>query len=825
MATATLPKTITVALIGNPNTGKSTLFSALAGVRQRIGNYPGVTVEKKVGHADFAGRRFALVDLPGTYSLAPRSPDEMVTVDVLLGRQADSQAPDAVLCIVDASNLERNLYLVSQVLELGLPTVIALNMVDIAEQRGMKIAVGQLAERLGVPVIEVQANRRRGIDRLKAALVEAIGRRVPPRSSPLPMPVQEEVARLEAYLGKRTTAANGAQGLNGSTRETASELHNGASGDGHISARNGNSHRTPTNGRDAWPRYLVERLLLDTNGYLERSALPSGDARQGDSRQGDSRQRDSRQRDPLYGGRSQAELHAELTAARNRLAEAGCSVTAIEAIARYEWIGRILDSGVSRPRERAANMTDRIDRVLTNKFWGTAVFLLVMLAVFSSIFIAAKPIMDTIDAGNGWLQGRVESWLAPGPLNSLLVKGLMGGVGSVIDFLPQILFLFFFIAVLEDCGYMARAAYLMDKLMVRVGLSGKSFIPLLSSFACAIPGIMATRVIENRRDRLTTILVAPLMSCSARLPVYVLLIGAFIPQRYFLHGALGLQGVTLFAMYLVGPLTAVVVALLLKKTLLRGATPPFVMELPPYKIPSARVVLHRMVERGWAFILRAGTLIVAVAVVVWALLYFPHDPTAMANDLRMHRESLEQQLAAAKVDPAAGDRREFLEQELDRFKDHDEQVKLEDGAYQRQSLLGRMGRSVEPVVRPLGWDWRLGCAAIASFPAREVVLGTLGVIYNLGKDADLDEKETQTQLQRQLRNATWDETGQPVFTVPVALSVMVFFALCAQCAATLVIIKKETNSWRWPVFTFAYMTALAYIGAFATFHIGTWLGG
>ena len=412
-----------------------------------------------------------------------------------------------------------------------------------------------------------------------------------------------------------------------------------------------------------------------------------------------------------------------------------------------------------------------------------------------------------------------------GALNSLLVKGLLGGVGSVLVFLPQILFLFFFIAVLEDCGYMARAAYLMDKLMVRVGLSGKSFIPLLSSFACAIPGVMATRVIENRRDRLTTILVAPLMSCSARLPVYALLIGAFIPPLYYAHGILSLQGLTLFGMYLIGPITAVVVALLLKKTFLKGPTPPFVMELPPYKMPSARVVLHRMVERGWSFVLRAGTLIVAVAVVVWALLYFPHDPTAVANDLHDRRVSLEHQLTEMGSASADTQRREYLQQELDRFNDPKEQVKLADGAYQRQSLLGRMGRWVEPVVRPLGWDWRLGCAAIASFPAREVVLGTLGVIYNLGNYDDLDEEEGQTQLQHQLRNATWDETGQPVFTVPVALSVMVFFALCAQCAATLVIIKRETNSWRWPIFTFVYMTTLAYIGAFATYQIGTWLSG
>ena len=398
---------------------------------------------------------------------------------------------------------------------------------------------------------------------------------------------------------------------------------------------------------------------------------------------------------------------------------------------------------------------------------------------------------------------------------------MIGGVGSVLVFLPQILILFMFIAILEDCGYMARAAYLMDKLMVRVGLSGKSFIPLLSSFACAIPGIMATRVIENRRDRLTTILVAPLMSCSARLPVYTLLIGAFIPAGRYVAGVLPLQGLTLFGMYLVGIVAAVIVALVLKRTVLRGATPPFVMELPPYKLPSPTLVLHRMVERGWSFVRRAGTLIVAVAIVVWALLYYPHNPTSAESVLVHEKKALAKQLEQPSIDEA---HRKFLEAELARYDDPAEQRLLLAGAYQRQSILGHMGRLVEPAVRPLGWDWRVGCAAIASFPAREVVLGTLGVIYNLGS-VDLEEDEGQTQLQTQLRNATWDGIERPVFTVPMALGLMVFFALCAQCAATLVIITRETNSWRWPAFTFVYMTVLAYLGALATYQIGTWLSG
>jgi ferrous iron transport protein B len=496
--------------------------------------------------------------------------------------------------------------------------------------------------------------------------------------------------------------------------------------------------------------------------------------------------------------------------ARARLAAAGCPAPAIEAMSRYSWVERVLDGVVSRPTARPASWTDRIDRVLTHKLWGTLCFALAMLFVFQAIFIWADlgP-MTWIDEAFGWLGSQVEARMAEGALRSLIVDGVIAGVGGVVIFLPQILMLFFFIAILEDCGYMARAAYLMDKLMVRVGLSGKSFIPLLSSFACAIPGIMATRVIENRRDRLTTILVAPLMSCSARLPVYTILIAAFIPERSWLGGLLNLQGLTMFAMYLVGIVAAIGVAWLLKRTLLKGPTPPFVMELPTYKFPSPSLVLYRMAERGWAFVRRAGTLIFAVSIVVWAMLYYPHDRSAAEADLRQQRRALEVQLATPGLDPELTAE---LQTELEQLTTADALA----GAYQRQSFLGRAGRFIEPAVRPLGWDWRIGAAAIASFPAREVVVATLGIIYNLGGEVD----EESADLQHALRTTKWEGTDRPVFNIPVALSIMVFFALCAQCASTLVIIKRETNSWGWPLLTFAYMTALAYLAALATYQIG-----
>jgi ferrous iron transport protein B len=713
MSATTEARTFTVALIGNPNTGKSTLFTGMVGVRQHVGNYPGVTVEKKTGRMQFAGRHFELIDLPGLYSLAPRSRDEMVAVDLLLGRREDLSPVDAVLCIVDASNLQRNLYLVSQVLELGLPTVLAVNMLDVAEDHGIRVDLKRLEQRLGVPVAAIQANRRIGLGKLKTALAGVLTapRAAGPKrhETPLPEAFEAEVRLLEAELAA-APATDGARPL---------------------------------------PRCLVRRLLLDVNGYLPRTLLED----------------------------AEEYWTPRLEASRARLAAAGCPVPEVETFARYDWAHNVLEGAVTEPHHYKVTGTDRIDRVLTHGFWGLLVFAVVMLIVFQAVFVGARPVMQWIQAamaaGGGW----IEAHMAEGALRSLLVGGLLGGVGAVLAFLPQILVLFAFLAVLEDCGYMARSAYLMDRVMQRVGLSGKSFIPLLSSFACAVPGIMATRVIENERDRLTTILVAPLLTCSARLPIYALLIAALIPSQSYMGGLLNLQGLTLAALYLLGIVAAVICATVFKRTLLRGQTPPFVMELPSYKCPSPRTVLFRMVERGWVFVRCAGTLILSVSILVWAALYYPHDPQAT----------------------------------------HQQQ--------QRESYLGRAGRVIEPAVRPLGWDWRIGCAVLASLPAREIVVATMGVMYHLDDEPATASPPANALWAEKLRHVTWDGSQRPVFTVPVALSIMVFFALCAQCAATLAVIRRETNSWRWPAFTFGYMTTLAYFGAMATYQLGTWIGG
>ena len=741
MATDVAAQELTIALVGNPNTGKSTLFGALVGIHQRVGNYPGVTVEKKVGQTTHHGRRWSVVDLPGTYSLAPRSPDEMVAVDVLTGRRGDVPEVDAVLCIVDASNLERNLYLVGQVRELGLPTVVALNMVDVARARGVTIDVDRLARHLGLPVVEVQANKKLGVDAVRDALSTAVEAQPAAPETPFPPEFVAEVGRMQAALSRP--------------------------------------------GRAAPPRYLVERLILDSGGYVEARLLaeaPPG-------------------------------VREALNLARQRLAEAGMPVPAVEAVARYGWVGRMLDGVVTRPNVRRVTGADRLDRVLTHRVWGTLIFAAMMLLVFQAIFRWSQVPIDLVDRAVGWVGEQVGSRLAEGSFRALMVDGVIGGVGSVLVFLPQILILFFFIAILEDCGYMARAAYLMDRLMSRLGLSGKSFIPLLSSFACAIPGVMATRVIEDRRDRLTTILVAPLMSCSARLPVYVLLIEAFIPARTYAGGLLSLRALTMFGLYMIGIVAAAVVAWILKRTLLRGDTPPFVMELPSYKWPSPALVLRRIWERGVGFVRRGGAVILPISVLVWAASYYPHHGEAVDSPTRIERAALEDRLAKLPADDPA---RAEIQSKIKSIEAHLA------GEGQRQSYLGRMGRFIEPAVKPLGWDWRIGCAAIASFPAREVVVATLGVLFDVAVEP---EEAGSSRLQSALQSATWEGTGRKLFNVPVALSIVVFFALCAQCAATLAVIRRETNSWGWPIFTFSYMTILAYLASLATYQLGMLVAG
>ena len=724
----------TVVLIGNPNTGKTTLFNALTGLSQRTGNFPGVTVEKKVGVLDLGHLRLDLIDLPGTYSLAANSPDEIVATDVLLGQQEGTAPPDLVIVVADASNLERNLYLTTQVLECSLPVILVLNMYDLAVADGLEINTDLLSCELGCQVVPVIANKGEGINELQETIEQCLEKDPSVFHLQLGAPVEDGLHQLLNFF-------------NDFSDQLIAPIH----------------------------RVEVLRLLIDEGGIVEQRLLE------------------------IFG----EPLDSHLNQIRQKISEEGTDLLLVEPETRYQKIGEIIKICINRKQENLdLTVSDRVDRFLTHPIGGTMAFFVLMAVVFQAIYKWAAPLMDLIDGSFGWLGNLVSLLIPEGAIQSLIVDGVIAGVGGVAIFLPQIVILFGFIAVLEDCGYMARAAFLMDRLMSWAGLSGKSFVPMLSSFACAIPGVMATRVIENRRDRFTTILVAPLMSCSARLPVYTIMIAAFIPAKPVL-GFFGLQGITLLAMYMIGIVVAIPLAWLFKKTILQGETPPFVMEMPPYKIPDLKTIILRMLDRGKRFLVDAGTIIFATTVLIWGLLYYPR-PQSISDQYDQKAAEIQSQTLS----------QDKLEEQLNT------NSKAEAGAFLRQSVLGRLGKFIEPVVKPLGWDWKVGIAVITSFPAREVVVATLGIIYNLGSE----ESEESENLRQKMRNATWDDDpNQKVFTPIVALSVMVFFALCAQCAATLAVIKRETGSWKWPVFTFSYMTILAYCAALITYQIGNLL--
>jgi ferrous iron transport protein B len=746
----------TVALIGNPNTGKSSLFNALCGMNARVGNYPGVTVEQKVGRLSGSQLTVDVIDLPGTYSLAARSADEAVAVNVLTGTFPNQAKPELAVVILDAANIERNLYLFSQVYELGLPVLVVLNMWDRVESEGIKVDADLLSKRLGVTVVCTSANKRKGIERVREA-IERLLLSPPDEIQPnqfaraqFPEVFHTEVEELAAWLASQ--------------------------------------------GKSSF-RFQVDRLLIDTDGEYQRSLCQSG----------------------LH------EINDRIAASRNRLAEAGCKVPMFETKTRYAWIRRTIEGAVTRRESKSVSWSDKVDKWLTHRWVGMIAFVLIMFLVFQSItFFAALP-MQGIEALQGWIGAQVEGVLPPGALRSLFVDGVVAGVGGVLMFLPQIAILFFFIAVLEDCGYMARAAFVMDKLMSSVGLSGKSFLPLMSSFACAVPGIMATRTIENRKDRMVTLLIAPLMSCSARMPVYILMVSAFVPATTYAAGWVSLQGLVLLGMQSIGAIVAIPVAWFLKKFFFPGETATFLMELHSYKWPSPFVIYQRVWERVLAFVTRAGTLIFCTTVLVWAAGYFPGDhgqvDTATSSLEKQQAElaSLESQKTKA-TEAQEASKLEQMDGELERTRlaiaEETDRVNALRSSLIENSFLGLTGRFIEPAVKPLGWDWKIGVAVIASFPAREVIISTLGTIYSLGSAEDHESEG----LQAQMKDARWPD-GRPVFSLATAMSIMIFFALCAQCSATLMTIRRETNSWRWPVFSFVYMTTLAYIGAWIAFKV------
>jgi ferrous iron transport protein B len=739
-----------VVLTGNPNSGKTTLFNALTGLRAKVGNYAGVTVERKEGRLKQApaGLEVTVLDLPGAYSLSPQSLDEQIARDVLFHRLAEVAQPDAVVVVVDASNLERNLYYATQVIELGYPTLIALNMTDVARQNGHHIDSSALAEALGVPVVELVASQGEGLTELRQGLLATLSQ-PPSTTNPrgfcsLPPPMAREAEALadrvrRVFTGSRELARADAQ------------------------------------------------LLLSDEKLLHR-----------------------------HGNHYPEEIHREVIAARQRLDQAGVDWRSAPIESRYACAARIHDAVTTEVLQDTETFSDRLDRLVTHWLWGPLLFLAIMALMFQSIFTFARWPMGALESGISAFGDAAARLMPPGDLRDLLLDGVVPGVGAVVVFLPQILLLFLFIGLLEDTGYMARAAFLMDRLMSRVGLHGKSFIPMLSSFACAIPGIMATRTIETPRDRLVTMLVAPLMSCSARLPVYALLIAACIPDQRVL-GFLRLQGLTLLGMYLLGISVALLMAWLFKRTLLRGEAPLLIMELPSYKRPFLKVVLRHMWDRSKLFLRRAGTVILGISIVLWFLATYPRSSTVEQHydRLRAEIEQVEaRRLPQMDAATAASARVSLAAQraEIDR---------QEAGDRLRHSFAGRLGRAIEPVIAPLGFDWKIGIGIVASFAAREVFVSTMSTVYNV---SELDQSTAATTALAEVLQAQRRPDGRPVYTVRVGLALMVFYVFALQCVSTVAVVRRETNSWRWPVFQWFYTGALAWVFAFVIYQGGRLLG-
>jgi ferrous iron transport protein B len=648
----------TLALVGNPNAGKTTLFNALTGLRAKTANFPGTTVERKVGRLHLDHKQIVVVDLPGLYSLDSKSPDEKLAADALQGK-LEHTAPNAALVVVDATNLERNLFLASQVLELKCPVVVALNMMDMARRDGIRIDVAKLRDELGCVVVPVSARSGEGVEELK-----------------------QELNRLVA--GAMPEAVN------------------------HV--------------------------------------------------------------DP----------HC-----------AGCTGCTFQA--RYEWTEQISTRVMDSSIVERSKWTDKLDDYFTHPLIGVAVFHVVMLALFALIFWAAQIPMELIDHLFAGIKSWTSSVLPAGDLQSLVSDGVIGGVGGILVFLPQICILFFALSLLEDTGYLSRAAFVMDKIMRKLGLPGKAFVPLLSAHACAIPAIMSTRVIENPRDRLVTILVTPLMACSARIPVY-----AMITALLFPHSPLK-AALVFTAAYAVGVIAALGMAMIFRRTILPGESKPLMIELPPYRVPGLRTALLHTFDRAKIFVKQAGTVILAISLILWALSYYPKSSPPAA--------------AVAMTTQAA---------QLEKTGDTNQAAQLLDAADRltaqhslQNSFAGKIGHVIEPVIAPLGYDWQIGIGIISSFAAREVIVSTLAIVYGVGKDA---ADNNQSSLYSTLRQAKRTD-GTPIFNTATCASLLVFYILAAQCLSTTAVVRRETNSWKWPLFQIAYMTGLAYFAALVVYQV------
>lgn len=720
-----------VLVAGNPNSGKSTVFNALSGARTRVANYPGVTIERRSATVTLGeGASIELTDLPGTYSLSARSREEQIAVESLLGR--GPRRPDAILVVADATALARALYLTVEILEIGRPVVVALNMTDEAAREGIAIDAARLERLTGARVIPTVASRGIGIDLLKAALADAVRTQPLPHAPDVKRPeaLQADLAELESLI------------LSERLMDRPEEAR-------------------------VWAQWLL--LSLDHEGADELTGIPPT-------------------------------IRQAVHRIHQRGASAGRNMDLEIIGARYELVDRLMDEVCSAPATSRRSLTDRVDAVLTHKVGGALAFAAVMMVVFQALFSWSEPAIAAIEEAIAAVQSWVGAVMPPGPLTSLVIDGVIAGVGNVVVFVPQIALLFLFIGLLEDLGYLARAAFVIDRVMRAVGLHGKAFVPMLSGFSCAVPAVMATRTLESRTDRLLTMLVLPLTSCSARLPVYVL-VTATVFRPGASVGFLSAGAVALFSMYALSVVAALVAAAVLRRTVLKGPVPALVLELPPYRMPVVSVLLRGVWQRVKTFLVDAGTVILALTIVLWALLSYPKsDAVSVQADAER---------AAVATESLPDEARETRLAEID---------SRESGAQLRHSVAGRIGHLMEPVIAPLGFDWRIGVGILGAFAAREVFVGTLGVVFDIS-DAD----ETNEPLREVLRGATWPD-GSTLMTPLAGISLMVFFVLACQCMSTVAVVKRESGGWRWPLFMVAYMTILAYTASLLVYQVGSRLG-
>ena len=683
-----------IALLGNPNSGKTALFNLLTGLNQKVSNYPGVTVEQTTGIAKINNTPVTIIDLPGTYSLVPESHDEDIVATEFVKWAKGENTPDCIISVVDATNLMRNLYLTTQLMDLGIPVVIALNMIDLAREKSLEINCEKLKNDLGVfSVIPVSARLKEGVNDLKKSISQAIRRKSEtPPNFPIPAPVQNAILPLQNWY-----------------EDTFQ-----------------------------FSEFLSRSFAIRSATVGSTNGIGSPDS-------------------PL------------MEACKMDLKMIGFPHETLEPTLRYHWLDQVVPKAEIPIEKRSRS--EKMDEVLTHPWGGPLIFVGLLTFIFQAIFSWAGIPMNMIDNSIARFGNWVAHQLPPGLLTDLLVEGIIGGAGAILIFLPQILILIFFMTLLEDFGYMARVAIMMDKAMTKVGLHGRSVLPLMSGYACAIPGIMATRTIESWKERLVTILVLPLMSCSARLPIYALMIGAFIPNQT-VFGYFGLQGLTMVLMYFLGTVTALILSLVFSSWIKTEKKSSFIMELPPYRIPLMRSVFRQVYTRGKLFVTDAGKIIMAISIVLWFLASFPKVDSGNGQEQTIH-----------------------------------------------SSYAAKIGKTIEPMIAPLGFDWKIGLGLVTSFAAREVMVSTLATIYNVE-----NVKDEVVSLSDAMKRDKDPLTGQNIFTPLVALSLMVFYVYAAQCMATFAIVKRETNSWKWPVFMVVYMTGLAYFGSLIVYQGGLMMG-